>query len=194
MTAVQQPNVAVCRLLLKMGAEPNAVTYTPYGSLSSLSWAVRSATVDEGLIQLLLDSGARVNDRTSRGATVLHSILMWSRNYLNIMEPVRALLQAGVDIDAQETGLNTALHLALPCVAMVKLLVEWGANLEIQNYSGQTPLHQAVYQGEVNAVRVLLENRAKTDVKDHNGGTLLEAATRTIHCGDIVKLLEMHMS
>lgn len=67
------------------------------------------------------------------------------------------------------------LHLAAfgGSVAMLRLLLARGAQLEAQNRDGQTPLFEAAAEGHVEAVRALLLAGANTGTRPmlrHHGG------------------------
>ena len=68
----------------------------------------------------------------------------------------------------------TALHMAvsyqLPYI--VELLLENGANVNIQSTTGQTPIMEAVLQGENVMVEMLTRHRADVTIPDHVGFSL----------------------
>ena len=47
---------------------------------------------------------------------------------------------------------------------MVKLLIEAGANINIQDESGNTPLHYSAANGKKDVVKYLLDNKADTSI------------------------------
>lgn len=47
---------------------------------------------------------------------------------------------------------------------MVKLLIEAGANINIQDESGNTPLHYSAANGKKDVVKYLLENKADASI------------------------------
>jgi len=58
----------------------------------------------------------------------------------------------------------------------VKTLISHGADVNIQNLAGRTPLHLAAMCNELRCVTVLVEHGAKLDVKDGDGKTALMLA------------------
>ena len=62
--------------------------------------------------------------------------------------------------------------------SVVRLLLEHGADINVQTYNGRTPLHTASYNGALEVVRVLLEHRADIKVKSKQGETALQEALR----------------
>ena len=47
---------------------------------------------------------------------------------------------------------------------MVKLLIEAGANINIQDESGNTPLHYSAANGKKDVVKYLLDNKADASI------------------------------
>ena len=107
------------------------------------------------------------------------------------------------DIEAVEQLVNTnnvnrfykdVSPLMLACqgenVALVKLLVEKGADVNLQNESGLSPLMKAIGSGHVEVTRVLLECGAKTSLKTREGESALMIACRSGNENtEVIKLL-----
>ncbi|KAK7883598.1 hypothetical protein LTR67_011097 [Exophiala xenobiotica] len=72
--------------------------------------------------------------------------------------------------------------------AVVRLLLEKGAELDSKDTSGWTPLLRAAENGEEPVVRLLLEKGAKLDSKDNDGRTPLSWAATSGH-EPVVRLL-----
>ena len=107
------------------------------------------------------------------------------------LEQVRALIDAGADLDAQgdngETPLNTAILEGHVLVA--SLLIDRGADIQARNKGGFTPLHAAAYANAIEIAKKLLSRGA--DVKDQMnkaGVTPLSVASEEGHPG-LVKVL-----
>jgi ankyrin repeat protein len=59
---------------------------------------------------------------------------------------------------------------------MARLLIESGADVNVQDGYKNTPLHDAAAMGNVEVVRMLLDHGANIDVIDENGKTPLDYA------------------
>ncbi|KAI1281384.1 DYW family of nucleic acid deaminases-domain-containing protein [Xylaria sp. FL0933] len=72
---------------------------------------------------------------------------------------------------------DTALHLAAceNSVEMTRLLLEKGADPNVHNFEGRTPLAEAALWGRLGNVRVLLENCANKDLECFRSGQPLRA-------------------
>jgi uncharacterized protein len=73
---------------------------------------------------------------------------------------------------------DTPLHVAAirGDVAMIRALLDAGAEINVNGELGYTPLHEAVEQGHAEAVRVLVERGASKDVLTEDGQSPLETA------------------
>ncbi|KAF8497846.1 ankyrin repeat-containing domain protein [Russula emetica] len=75
--------------------------------------------------------------------------------------------------------------------SVLRLLIEHGADINLQNRFCTTPLQWASYNGALEVVRLLLEQGADVEAKDEDGKTALQQAGDRGH-DEIVKLLREH--
>lgn len=73
---------------------------------------------------------------------------------------------------------------------IIKLLLAFGANINIQNLSQETPLYLACKKGYYEVVELLVKNGADIDIKDQLGKTPLDIAKEKKH-EKIIELLEV---
>ena len=128
----------------------------------SLFWTVEfaSRTLAGGsevqeVMRILIDAGADVRARDESGTPVIVHAVRYRNNQL-----VETLLRSGADIDATEQSSGrTALGLAAAIEApeTVKLLIEWGADLEASDKSGDTPLMIARGKGSEEIAKLLID-------------------------------------
>jgi len=119
------------------------------------------------LVKLLLANGA--NPNADHGATMLEAA---GRGDVAML---RALLKAGGEPNMRYGDmLNTPLHEAFPNGGFkeVRLLLEYGADPNIKNGLGRTPLFIAS-TGWIESVRLLIAHGAEVNVSDQNGVTPL---------------------
>jgi uncharacterized protein len=95
------------------------------------------------------------------------------------LDTVKKCIAARVDINAKDTGENTALMSAAAYgrTDIVKFLIESGANLNLQNWIGNTALIMASANGQSEVVQLLIAQHAALMQRNRLGGTaLIEAA------------------
>ncbi len=110
------------------------------------------------------------------------------------LEQVRALIDAGADLDVRGDNGETPLNIAIleGQVLVASLLIDRGADIQARNKGGFTPLHAAAYANVVEIAEKLLSRGA--DVKDQMnkaGVTPLSVASEEGHPG-LVKVLIDH--
>ena len=96
----------------------------------------------------------------------------------------------GSDVKTVDKVDNTLLHLAMEKevnLAVVKYLVSQGADVNVKNKWGKTPLYEAALNGNIEIVKFLVAEGADVNAKDSNGITSLQMAARTNV--DVVKFL-----
>ena len=138
--------------------------------------AIRGGDVD-GLGRLLGEhpdlATARLIRRNSRSGddvshTLLHVATDWPGHFPNGTRTLTALVQAGADVNARNTGphTETPLHWAASSddVEVLDALIDAGADVEAGGavIGGGTPLDDAVAFGQWQAARRLVERGART--------------------------------
>jgi len=112
-------------------------------------------------------ASARIGDE-SCSRTLLHVLTDWPGHRPNGAEAVRALVDAGADVNARFVGRHTEtpLHWAASCddVEVLDALLDRGADIEAEGavIAGGTPLLDATAFGQWNAAHRLVERGAET--------------------------------
>lgn len=169
------------KMLIKAGADPNG--RDKHGSLP----IVRSANNgDVKILKFLLDSGTKINDSDSRtGRTALHNAV--SHGYYDM---ILFLLGNGADITEVSKKGETPLHLVFNSYKanddfnddvrddnidkIIKLLIDNGANINVQTSYDMTLLHYAITRGQYpETIKLILENGANPNIKNWRGETPL---------------------
>lgn len=153
-------------LLLKAGADPN---YSPNADarhrISALTCACHGG--DEECARLLLGAGADPNGSGNEPDPPLFALFRSVNFKLSI---AKMLLEAGADLDARNHLGLTPLAAAIvsnpfeivdgsqqsSAGLLLNLLIDSGADPEMPDNSGNTPLHNAVYYGNIDAIRILM--------------------------------------
>ena len=124
-----------------------------------------------GILQLLLDKGALVDARDSRGFTSL--LLAGS------LESFQALRAAGADIRAQTDSGFTVLHKAAVSfdAATLEALIAEGLDPNAQTDHGFTVLHSAARGADAATVKALIAAGLDPTARTDSGGTVLHYAS-----------------
>ena len=115
--------------------------------------------------------------------------------HFNKEDTVRLLLanKADPDIPTQNNEQLFPLHIALSNknIAITKLLIEAGANVNKQQNTGLTALHLAAQQGNIELIVSLLENGAQLELASTHGKTASDFAASKGY-REIAEILKVH--
>lgn len=160
---------AMVRLLLENHAkvgEQNEWEWTP------LHYAAETGHRETA--RILIRGGAKVSTRDWEGWTPLHRAA--ARGQAAVLE---LLLESGAEVDERsfdydKSALIWAAEIGRP--EIIRILLCHGANISLQDCSGETGLHYASQSGNLAAVRVLLDHNAPLEVRNIHGHTPLDNA------------------
>ncbi|KAK7440415.1 hypothetical protein VKT23_017053 [Stygiomarasmius scandens] len=175
--ATRGKHTNVVELLIQRGADVN--------SCSPLSDAIQGGELD--IIKLLIQEGAGISDEDG---TALHVATGTYNVKLNI---VQFLLDQGADVSARrDFDNNTPLQRAAFWGedAILKLLIERGADVNAEGGLYGNALQTAAYWGRLGAVKLLIAEGANINATAGEEGTALEAAASRCHLEVVKYLLE----
>lgn len=100
-----------------------------------------------------------------------------------LIEPVKEVLDAGVNVDTRGYASITPLYSASRngCLALVEYLLHRGAKISVANQHGWTPINSAANQGHLEIVKLLLERGSDITVATNDGQTPLSYAAESEH-------------
>jgi cytohesin len=197
LAAIQKQDAVSVELLLQAGAIPNAKghvdwnvtfvrndvtnTYIPAASITPLYLAV--STKQLPIVQLLLKFKADPSDSQIDGWALLFSALTDT----NILE---AVLDAGANVDPVSPEEHQWTPLAAAAgqndAASVGILLKHGANPNVSNRNGATPLHWAADRlADESVFRLLLDYKANPNVRSSNGHTPLDELKIKLAANDV---------
>ncbi|GHV33660.1 hypothetical protein FACS1894187_02550 [Synergistales bacterium] len=170
----------VTATLLTHGAEVN--TRDNDGLTALLCTAENNA--ESEVIKVLLDAGADVNVKDNNGVTPLIRAVKNDSNSEDFnQKTISLLLGAGADPNAQANDGTTSLIMAARLNAypqsskIVKTLISHGADVNVKDYGGWTPLiYASGSPGNPKMVKTLLDAGADVNAQDNNGRTAIDRA------------------
>ena len=137
-------------------------------------------TTDLGLsvLKILIKSGGDFMAKDEYHLTPLHHAAM--RGNIKIVEHLVSL--TGIDVNSRDKQGSTALHIAATYdnTAIVKVLLEHGADFTLEDKQSQTPLHRAAQEGCAGIIEAILEvledKESAMTTEDGDGNTPLTLA------------------
>jgi len=162
---------AACTYLIEQGAEVNAVGGEELAT--PLHWVARNGLVNT--IDLLIQHGANPCLLDAQGHNCLHSVAH-SGKYLALLYVV---CRPEIAIDEPDSSGYTPLHCAVHLRDEISthILLKLGANPNVADHDGLTPLHWAAFTGSKKCIKGLLEAGADIRAKDKNLRTAEEIAS-----------------
>jgi len=108
-----------------------------------------------GVVEILLNNGARVDALDNMGYTPLHRAV--ENGHTDV---AKLLIDKGADVNAETLEGLTPLHIAIRNnnIDLVKFLLSAGADIDAKNYRDQTPLDLAPRRGQAEIVELLREH------------------------------------
>lgn len=188
MLAAMNGHAATVKLLLDMGSDINAQIETNRNTALTLACFQGRCEV----VSLLLDRKANVEHRAKTGLTPLMEAA--SGGYVDVG---RVLLDKSADVNAPPvpSSRDTALTIAADKghFRFVELLLQRGAQVDVKNKKGSSPLWLACNGGHLDVVQLLVNAKADIDSQDNRKVSCLMAAFRKGHV-KVVKWMVKHVT
>ncbi len=157
-------------LLLEYGGDVN--TFCNCNSPTPLLWAIKKNKIEN--VKTLISKGVIMNPDSING---FHSAFALAISYLRF-EIIDLLIENGININAKFSEISedciccpdqiTVIHKIVSAISFVenkgelfgllKKLIEHGADINVTNYYGQSPLDFASYGKNIDLVRFLIDN------------------------------------
>jgi ankyrin repeat protein len=137
------------------------------------------------LNKLLANDGELVKARSSDGFTALHLACFFGQ-----LEAAETLVRHGADSNAVSPSRIAVIHSAAASrnAALLKLVLDAGANPDSQQQRGYTALHEAAMHNSVERAQALLDAGADPAVKSDAGQTAADMAEQNGN-REVVELL-----
>ncbi|KAI1722541.1 ankyrin repeats (3 copies) domain-containing protein [Ditylenchus destructor] len=144
------------------------------------------------VVKMLISRGTKVDIPTKDNCTALHVAVQSGQASV-----VETLLGYGANVHVRGGQIGeTALHVAALSksdIECAQMLLKSGAQPNVKQSDGQTPLHIASRSGNVDMIRLMLSEGADPQIKANNGETPLHVAAKNCHFG-VVELILQNLS
>jgi ankyrin repeat protein len=167
--AIKNNKLEIVRLLIKHGSNVNAYNNDGY---NSLHLAIRKKNLD--IVKLILENNIYINAKTDKGDTALHMSLNYQTNDITHL-----LLKNKADVNiCDDSNYYSPLHYAVAWnnYKIIDDLFEYGAEPNIQDSMGNTPIMWCIKQNEIESFNKLINNNKKeinSNITDVYGSTPL---------------------
>jgi ankyrin repeat protein len=165
--------ISTARLVISKGADVNALDRQKRPVLEAAREGPKDAY--EGFVKFLIDNGANVDVKDSRGMPVL--LQASEDGYEGVS---KLFLEAGASLTKKRTDGTTVVHSAAKKghTEVIRLLVEKGAHLDTRDNNMNTALNFAAAGGHTEVIRVLLKAKPGDWV---NGNSVDEYRNPPLH-------------
>jgi ankyrin repeat protein len=172
----------ICRYMLEHGLSVDRLNFNGCSRLVSLAYELE---IDN--IKFLLSVGANPHLIQDDHSTPLHASCweydgspeLQGKNQI-MKDLIELFLKIGININSIDIDGNTPLHIAVSgnggSVTAVSTLLSYGADPNIANNEGATPLMLASFDAEFECIQVLLSSGANYKIKDKQELSALDYA------------------
>ncbi|XP_008202805.1 ankyrin-1-like [Nasonia vitripennis] len=176
--AVINNRVELTKMILEKGVDPNIRDHL---GITPLLLSLRGIVEDEEMLRLLVERGADVHSKDSRGSNALHRVFFRGKAEKCAIRQARFLIENGasleeIQLENEYQPLHVVVSLGENNNELVKLFLAHGANVNAQAQSGESPLYIAAQFSSTEMLKTLLEHGADVNMRNDEGWTALHRA------------------
>lgn len=176
--AVLAEEYAAAKRWVEKGVVPEAGSSWLQEYIKKDDWWERDAPPGANMIRLLVKLRADLHGGEDRLEPLLHFVVDEAGTSLLDWRPaIRALVEAGADVDERDSDPYTPLGTAILCPELVRVLLELGADPDVKGSFLKEPLiFEAVFWGDVETAWLLVKAGVDLTVPNEAGQRPLEFA------------------
>lgn len=169
---MMEPTLEMVKFLLKFNINVNLKNKN---GVTPLIYALKNSNIENA--ELLIEAGANIIDADNDGETTLMYAVLDGTDTVKFLLKYNGVINM---INLVDNDGYTALGYAerYDQYDTFKLLIENGADIEIKNKKGLTPLMIALSKASINYIKLLLDHGADVNATNDEGDTPLMIATK----------------
>jgi ankyrin repeat protein len=195
--AIHEGNLDRVRFVLSLGAESDLLMFNLFPDCDHDAF---DDCVHEQIFLALLEYGADIEQRDCCGDTLFH--LAARKTYTRLLRALLDRVTSTETLDLTDEHGRTALYYAarksekssthrrLAFVSIVQMLIDAGADVNVQDAGGFSALIEAADLDHVETVRLLLDAGADTNLRNNSHATALSFAALSGHASIVQLLLD----
>ncbi|XP_049936452.1 potassium channel AKT1-like isoform X2 [Nymphaea colorata] len=169
--AAQRGDDSLLKQLLQSGLDPNEADISGKTALH-----IAAADGNEKCVQVLIDHNADVNIRDLDGSVPLWESIVSGHDAVS-----KLLFENGANLQPGDMANFACVAAERSSIQMLKDIVHYGGDVTIARSNGTTALHVAVCEGNVDAVKFLVDHGADIKKPDQQGWTPVALAEQQCH-------------
>ena len=177
MAAIGTKDVNMCEILLKLGADPNEENFLTNENIANIGSCYNQMKQNADMMKKVSNGFVKESNMKMEGSSCLLMLSTISKQN----EICSILLQHGANVNwSSSESKVTPIHIAAMDgnVYFISILLSdgYGADIDVRDIQGNSPLYYAVQHGQTGAVKLLLEKGANEDIEIGLGVTPLHDA------------------
>ncbi|XP_078149521.1 potassium channel AKT1-like [Carex rostrata] len=177
--AVVRADFSLLQQLLRRGLDPNECDNDYHSPLH-----IAASMGNEQCVRLLLQFGADPNCRDAYGKVPLGEAIIASHETV-----AQVLFYNGATLSAEDSGVYACIAAEQNKKGLLENIIKYGGDVSAKNKDGDTALHKAVCDANIELVEFLLDNGCDMDTPNNYGLTPRQLADQQSH-EDIKSLFE----
>ncbi|KAF3325187.1 Potassium channel AKT1 [Carex littledalei] len=169
--AVVRADISLLQQLLRRGLDPNECDNDYHSPLH-----IAASMGNEQCVRLLLQFGADPNCRDAYGKVPLGEAIITSHETV-----AEVLFYNGATLSAEDSALYAFIATEQNKKGLLENIIKYGGDVSAKTKDGDTALHKAVCDGNIELVEFLLDNGCNMDTPNNYGLTPRQLADQQSH-------------